>query len=169
MDSASKSLWNAAPLPSSPSLPVAAGREGPTLSYLEPDAVCGCMYSHSHLQHLTPSVSSSSGFAALAHPVRSSGHCERMRRIPVFKHDPPGTSCHQKSECCNTLARRVFCHGWSAPYPLVTLRPRSLIAHSQNEELDFAAALSALQWATATVACTRTGYPKVFNQLNPLP
>jgi len=31
----------------------------------------------------------------------------------------------------------------------------------QHEELDCAAAISALQWAAATVACTRSGYPKV--------
>lgn len=30
----------------------------------------------------------------------------------------------------------------------------------QHEDLDFSAALSALQWAAATVACARTGYPK---------
>jgi hypothetical protein len=35
------------------------------------------------------------------------------------------------------------------------------MAQRQQEELDAAAAVSALQWAVATVACTRTGYPKV--------
>ena len=44
----------------------------------------------------------------------------------------------------------------------------SLAVQKQHEELDAAAAVSALQWAAATVACARTGYPKVEACQDPL-
>jgi hypothetical protein len=44
----------------------------------------------------------------------------------------------------------------------------SLAIQKQHEELDAAAAVSALQWAAATVACARTGYPKVEACHDPL-
>ena len=42
----------------------------------------------------------------------------------------------------------------------------ALMSQKQHEELDCDAAISALQWAAATVACTRSGYPKVCPRLN---
>ncbi len=53
------------------------------------------------------------------------------------------------------------------------VRSRANVSNSRNflqkqhEELDFGAAISALQWAAATVACTRAGYPKAGDIATP--
>ena len=157
-----QTLWSAAPLPATPPRHAPGGQNSPTLSFLEPDAVTNAPAR----QPAFPDAHA--GLAALALADKRACGCSKLHRLAVIQQNPFGQAADQKPKCPHALTRGILRHGAPAVcYLALHLQlTHALMSQKQHEELDCAAAISALQWAATTVACTRSGYPKVCPRLN---